>query len=289
MSKPKILVQLDPSPQASVFDSVVAVDSEVDQLFRQNQVGLEDVESIVHGAIFTRGPTDLQNTAIFIGGQDISFGEVILAKVKETFFGPMSVSVMLDSNGSNTTAVAAVLCAEKHRELSDATVTVLAGTGPVGQRIIRLAARAGATVCVGSRRLSKSELLCQQLTEQHPDWKLRPFGTEKSDWPDQIAETEILFGAGAAGCELISPGQLDGLKNKTVLIDLNAVPPAGIPGVDVMAAGTEQSGIVHYGAIGVGGLKMKIHKACLRKLFTANNLCLDAEEIYELGKSLISN
>ena len=36
-------------------------------------------------------------------------GERLLKVVKDTFFGPMRVSVMLDSNGSNTTAVAAGL------------------------------------------------------------------------------------------------------------------------------------------------------------------------------------
>jgi hypothetical protein len=44
--------------------------------------------------------------------------------------------------------------------------------------------------------------------------------------------------------------------------------------------------IVCYGALGVGGTKMKIHKAALAKLFTANNLVFDAEEIYALAKEL---
>ena len=66
------------------------------------------VRDLVHGAIFTRGPKDLRHTAIFIGGTDMAAGERLLAAVQKAFFGPMRVSVMLDSNGSNTTAVAAV-------------------------------------------------------------------------------------------------------------------------------------------------------------------------------------
>jgi hypothetical protein len=31
---------------------------------------------------------------------------------------------------------------------------------------------------------------------------------------------------------------------------------------------------------------MKIHRAALQKLFTANNLVLDAEEIFQIGKEL---
>ncbi|MDG2471418.1 MAG: bifunctional NADP-dependent methylenetetrahydromethanopterin dehydrogenase/methylenetetrahydrofolate dehydrogenase, partial [Pirellulaceae bacterium] len=41
-------------------------------------------------------------------------------------------------------------------------------------------------------------------------------------------------------------------------------------------------------AIGVGGLKMKIHKAALRKLFTQNNQVLDANEIYDIGTGIVS-
>jgi hypothetical protein len=71
-----------------------------------------------------------------------------------------------------------------------------------------------------------------------------------------------------------------------VLIDLNAVPPTGIEGVDAIDAGREADGVFHYGAIGVGGLKMKIHKAAVAKLFEANNLILDAEEVFDLGRQL---
>ncbi len=54
-----------------------------------------------------------------------------------------------------------------------------------------------------------------------------------------------------------------------------------------MATASEVHGTIVYGAIGVGGLKMKIHKASLKKLFTANNLVLDANDIYDIGSELI--
>jgi hypothetical protein len=71
-----------------------------------------------------------------------------------------------------------------------------------------------------------------------------------------------------------------------VAIDLNAVPPAGIAGIDVMDKAKERDGVVCYGAIGVGGTKMKIHKAAIQKLFSANDLVMDAEEVYAIGKEL---
>jgi methylenetetrahydrofolate/methylenetetrahydromethanopterin dehydrogenase (NADP+) len=71
-----------------------------------------------------------------------------------------------------------------------------------------------------------------------------------------------------------------------VAIDLNAVPPAGIAGIDVMDKAKERDELVCYGAIGVGGTKMKIHKAAIAKLFTANGLVLDAEEVYAIGREI---
>ena len=86
----------------------MAFDGGADEVMSYGGVDRGDVRDLVHGAIFTRGPKDLHHTAIFIGGTDMAAGERLLAAVRKTFFGPMRVSVMLDSNGSNTTAVAAV-------------------------------------------------------------------------------------------------------------------------------------------------------------------------------------
>ena len=69
MSKTKILIQLDPDPHASVFDAVVAVDSGVERLLQYASVEPQQVQGLVHGAIFTRGGPDLASTAIFIGGE----------------------------------------------------------------------------------------------------------------------------------------------------------------------------------------------------------------------------
>ena len=69
-------------------------------------------------------------------------------------------------------------------------------------------------------------------------------------------------------------------------IDLNAVPPEGIEGINGTDAGVERDGVVVYGAIGVGGIKMKIHKACVASLFEANDKVLDAPEILDVGLAL---
>jgi hypothetical protein len=95
-----------------------------------------------------------------------------------------------------------------------------------------------------------------------------------------------VIAAGAAGAELLPVAVRGKLSSLKVAIDLNAVPPAGIGGIEVFDKGTERDGVVCYGAIGVGGLKMKIHKAALRKLFEANDQLLDRGGIYAIGEKL---
>ena len=104
-----ILIQLDCDPQPSTFDAVVAVDAGADVLLRHGGVTPATVEPLVHGAMFTRGGADLASTAIFIGGSDVAAAEAVAAKVRATFFGPVRVGVLVDPNGANTTASAAVI------------------------------------------------------------------------------------------------------------------------------------------------------------------------------------
>lgn len=284
MAKSKILIQLDPDSHASVFDAVVAVDAGVEHLLQYHSVQPEQVRDLVHGAMFTRSPQDLAATALFIGGSNVASGEALLKQVTKCFFGPMRVSVLLDANGANTTAAAAVLAAAKHVELKGATATILAGTGPVGQRAARLLARQGATVRLASRTLSKAEEACQAIRARLPEAKLQAVATASAD--DTVAGAQIVIAAGAAGIQLLSAAVLQQARSLQVAIDLNAVPPLGIEGIEVMDKAKERDGILCYGAIGVGGTKMKIHRAAIEKLFTRNDLVLDAEEVFSLGQEL---
>lgn len=287
MAKSKILIQLDPDSHASVFDAVVAVDAGVEHLLQYHSVQPEQVRDLVHGAMFTRSPQDLAATALFIGGSNVASGEALLKQVTKCFFGPMRVSVLLDANGANTTAAAAVLAAAKHVELKAATATILAGTGPVGQRAARLLARQGATVRLASRTLPKAEEACQAILTRLPEAKLQAVATASADDTGAaVAGAQIVIAAGAAGIQLLSAAVLQQARSLQVAIDLNAVPPLGIEGIEVMDKAKERDGILCYGAIGVGGTKMKIHRAAIEKLFTRNDLVLDAEEVFSLGQEL---
>lgn len=287
MSKPLILVQLDTDSQPSVFDGVVAVDAGVQHLFRHSGITAENVRDRVHGAIFTRGVDDLHNTALFIGGSDVAAGEAVLKAVKKSFFGPMRVSVMLDSNGANTTAAAAVLAARKHLDLAATTALVLGATGPVGRRAVRLLAREGATVRVASRDALRAEQVCQEIRAAVPAAKLSAHAAaDPAQAAAALAGCGLVIAAGAAGVELLTAEALRHASGVKVAIDLNAVPPAGIGGIEAFDKAVERGGVTCYGPLGVGGTKMKIHKAGLRRLFERHDAVLDAEELYAIGKDL---
>jgi hypothetical protein len=289
MDKRTILIQLDSDPQPSVFDRVVAIDAGADEVFSYGGIKLEQVRDLVHGAIFTRGPKDLKRTALFIGGTDVAVGERLLEEVRRHLlpqFG-LRVSVLLDANGANTTAAAAVRAAARHLELRTSTALVLAGTGPVGQRVARLLAREGATVRVGSRQRDRAARVCEAIVHTVPGARLQPVAPSSAEEVRAaLAGCALVVAAGAAGIVLLPRAVRTATGELRVAIDLNAVPPLGIEGVEVSDKAASREGVLCYGAIGVGETKMKIHKAAIARLFERNDQILDAEEVYALAQGI---
>lgn len=288
MDKPSVLLQLDCDDHVSSFDAIVAIDAGVDRLLQYAGVEPLDVRGLVHGAMFTRGQRDLRRTAIFLGGSDVERVEENLRQVQQSFFGPVRVSVMADPNGCNTTAVAAVLSAASQVELRGLRCTVLGGTGPVGQRIATLLVRRGASVRVVSRYLERAEAVAAVLRQTDPHAVVQAAeATSPGQTLECVADQQVVFAAGAAGVRFLEAGWEHQCPDMRVAIDCNAVPPAGLEGVQATDAGRAFGSGLAWGAIGVGGLKMKIHRRCIGRLFEQNDLCLDLAEILAVGESLL--
>ena len=197
----------------------------------------------------------------------------------------LRVSIMMDANGANTTAAAAVRAAGRHLNLKDATALVLGGTGPVGQRVARLLAREGTHVRIGSRQAARATVVCQEIASKVPGARLEPAGIANGqDLTAALQGRTLVFAAGAAGIVLLPKAAREACPTLKVAIDLNAVPPHGIEGVGVSDKGVEQAGVICYGAIGVGDTKMKVHRSAIAALFESNDKVLDAEEIYQLAQ-----
>ena len=284
----KLLLQLDSSRLPSVFDQVVAYDAGADEILSYGGITEGDVRDLIHGCIFTRGPKDLHNTAVWIGGTNMTAGEQLLAMAQDALFAPFSVSIMLDSNGSNTTAVAAVVKIEETLgDLRGKKVLILAGTGPVGQRAAGLLAKDGAHVTITSRKPEQGEKARQFISARF-DVEVESVAlSEPSKLPPLLEGTEILLNSGPAGVQMVPRSAWTAAKALKIAVDLNAVPPLGIEGVEVSDAGEKREGVVVFGAFGIGNFKTKLHKACVAKLFTRNDLVLDAEAIAEVARGMV--
>jgi methylenetetrahydrofolate/methylenetetrahydromethanopterin dehydrogenase (NADP+) len=287
--KRKILIQLDTDTHPSSFDRVVAIDAGADEVFSYGGVKPGDVTGLVHGAIFTRGPKDLHRTALFIGGSDVQAGEEILKAAlaaMQPAYG-LRVSVLLDVNGANTTAAAAVLAAARHLDLKGARALVLGGTGPVGGRVALLLASKGAVVRVGSRKLDRATAMVDAIRGRVPNAAIEPIAVAGSEeLPEALNEQTLVIAAGAAGVVLLPKWARMACPTLKMVIDLNAVPPLGIEGVGVADRAVEHDGLLAYGALGVGGTKMKLHRRAIARLFESNDQVLDAEQVYALGETL---
>jgi hypothetical protein len=285
----KLLLQLDSSRHPSVFDAIVAYDSGADEVMSRSGVAEGDVRDLIHGCIFTRGPKDLANTAAFIGGTDMAVGEKLLAAAQQALFGPFRISLMLDSNGSNTTAVAAVVKITRAvGDIAGKRVVVTAGTGPVGTRAAGLLAKAGADVTITSRKAEEGEHVRQTITKRFGGQVKAAVMHDSSEAARVFdnAKPQVLLNAGPAGVMLVPRAAWAGRSGLLVACDLNAVPPLGIEGIEVGDNGAKRDGATVFGALGIGGFKMKVHKACIARLFERNDLVLDAETIAEVAHGI---
>ncbi|WP_367154503.1 NADP-dependent methylenetetrahydromethanopterin/methylenetetrahydrofolate dehydrogenase [Methylomonas sp. HYX-M1] len=282
----KLLFQFDTDPLFSSFDTVVAYDGGADRVIGHGNVTPDNVGTLVDGCIFTRAPKDKKKTAIFIGGSNMEAGQNLLAAVQKHFFPGFQVSVMLDSNGSNTTAAAAVAKIASSTSLKGKSAVVLAGTGPVGQRAAAMMALEGAEVAITSRHIFNAEKACFAMQERF-GVNITPIEAADLDArAHAIQHANIVLATGAAGVELLKEEHWRDNPNLEVLADANATPPVGIGGTDVMDKGEPRHGKIVWGAIGFGTLKLALHRACIAKLFESNKQVLDAEIIFALAKQM---
>ena len=283
----KLLYQFDTDEHPSVFDNVVCNDGGADHVTAYGGITPANVGGLVDGAIFTRAPKDKKNTAIFIGGSNMAEGEALFKAVKKKFFSNFRVSVMLDSNGSNTTAAACVAWLGHRGPLKGKKVVILGGTGPVGTRAAVMLASEGATVTLVSRKLATAEDAAKHLKAT---FNLDVSVAEAADNDARgraIEGANIVIATGAGGIQLLEERHWKDNPTLEMMADANATPPLGIEGIDMMDKGVVKHGKIVFGAIGFGALKIALQRACVGKLFESNDITLDAPEIYAMAKTMV--
>src|SRR2546430_17009777 len=163
-------------------------------------------------------------------------------------------------------------------------VLIVAGTGPVGIRAAGLFAKAGADVCITSRKAEAGER-ARDIVLKRVGGKVRANAVaDASEAVRAWARAELPLNAGPAGVMLVPRQAWANRPGVKVVADVNAVPPLGIEGVDATADGVTKDGVVCLGALAIGNLKMKVHKACIARLFERNDLVLDAETIADVAR-----
>jgi hypothetical protein len=287
----KILLQLDTDEHPSPFDAIVACDAGVDVLLSHGGVTPEPVRGLVQDAFFTRGVDDLSNTAVWVGGKDVATGEKILDEVRKAFFGPFQVSVMLDSNGCNTTAATTVARIAKARSLAGDRAVVI-GVGAVGLRSAVLLQNEGAEVTVAT-------LPAELFGEDRPYHRPRGLAVaqqlgldvhEPADRDALVAllqDAQVVLSAGPAGVQVLERDVWATHPTVELLADYNAAEPLGLEGTKATDDLAEHDDKVVLGALAIGGPKMKVHKACVRRLFEANDHVLDTDAVYAIAKELV--
>lgn len=282
----KLLFQLDTDAFPSVFDTVVGYDGGADHVIGYANVTTETVVKLVEGAIFTRAPKEKKNTAIFVGGSNLQAGQEVFDSVTSTFFSNFRVSVMLDTNGSNTTAAAGVARLKNSTSITGKKAVILAGTGPVGQRAGVLLAKLGAKVSITSRSMTRATDACKAMSSQY-HVELNPVqAVTHEERAEAIQDAQIVFACGAAGVGLLKESQWSTLKQLEVVMDANATPDLGIEGVDMMDRGEQRHEVICWGAIGFGTLKLDLHRTCISRLFEDNKTLLNIEEIFSIAEQL---
>lgn len=283
----KLLYQLDTDALPAVFDNVVGYDGGADHITAYGGITPANVGPLVDGAIFTRAPKDKKSTAIFVGGSNMADGEAVFKAVRKKFFANFRVSVMLDSNGSNTTAAAAVAWLANGRSLQGKRAVILAGTGPVGQRAAVMLAREGCRVAITSRSMARAQATCAAIEAQ---FKVTVEPIEAVDHAARARALEgaqVVLGAGAAAAALLDEGAWADNPAIELMADANATPPLGIAGIDMMDKGAQRHGKTVFGAIGFGALKIALHRACIARMFEQNDLVLDCDEIHAVAKTMV--
>jgi hypothetical protein len=285
----KILIQLDTDEHPSTFDAIVAHDADVDVLLRYGGVEPDVVKGLVQSAFFTRGPKDLATLAVWVGGSSVRAGEDVLAAVEKAFFGPFRVSAMLDSNGCNTTAATTVARLAREIDLKGRRV-VIVGAGAVGLRAAALLIDEGCEVTVSgipaarfgdspyrrARGLTVAEERGMDIVEPADDEALA----------NVLDGASLVLAAGPAGVELLPAAVWRKLDSIELLADFNAAEPLGIEGTEAQDDLADYDGKRVLGALAIGGPKMKVHKACVRRLFESNDAILDVDGVYEIAKEL---
>lgn len=276
MEKPFILHMFTSEKNLSPFDVNMALDAGWISTIPYTNVEIGEVQALVQDTIFSRSPSGLKRTGIFIGGRSALTAVEMLRVAKQSMFAPFELCMLADPSGAFTTAAAMVALVEsklkKHHNttLEGKSVLIMGGTGPVGQIAAVLSANAGAKTKIVGRQLEKSQSVAETCNREFGGGKIHIEGEADANKPTLIQTADVVMATGAAGIQLLNAELIAAAPLLKVVADVNAVPPSGIAGLDPHHDGTplagSQSGAVSLGALAIGNVKYQTQHILLEKM-----------------------
>ena len=293
-----ILHMVTPQKHVSPFDVNQALDAGYDSVTPYESVTIDEVSDLVQDIIFSRPPDHGVNSAIFFGGNDAVLALDMIDAAKGALVPPFTCNIMADPAGSFTTAAAMVakvekaLKQEKGTELKDTTIAVFGATGVVGYCAAVIAASEGAKVrIVGYSGVERVKTRSDEMKERFGVDVEPVDGSSDEKNSEIISDVEVILSAAKAGVQVLSSDQLEKASKLLVAADVNAVPPVGLEGIDVMddAAPIKGTDALGIGALATGVFKSKTEYGLLRQMIEAEDgQVLDFRHAFDLARKLVA-
>jgi methylene-tetrahydromethanopterin dehydrogenase len=287
---------LTPLPHVSPFDVNMALDAGYDAVVPYTNVQLTEVTGLVQDAMFSRPPKVGVRTGVFFGGKQAIAALDMLDAAKKALVPPFGVSFFADPAGSFTTAAAMVACVEKllrersQRRLAGTRIAVFGATGVVGFSAAVIAALEKARVTLvghdGLRRVSDG---AAEIGRRFGVEAAAADGSDDAKKAAVLAQADVALCAGRAGVQILSKAQVAAAKGLMIVADVNAVPPAGVEGLEVMANGVElnANGALGIGPLAIGNIKYKTEFGLFKKMIeAAKPVCFDFRDAFVLAREL---
>ena len=291
-----ILHMLSSLKHMSPFDVNMAIDAGFDAVIPYSGVTLEDIMPLVQDAMFSRSPRDAVRTGVFIAGKDAGLALDMMEKVQATLLKPFEISAFADPAGSFTTAAAMVACAEKILKeqksvaLAKTKIVVFGATGVVGYASGVIAALEGAEVYLaGYDGAARVQAKADDMKKRFGvDVHAVDASTEEKKVA-ALAGMDVTFCAAAAGKQILSKAVLTTAKSLLLAADVNAVPPAGVEGLELKADGVPFFGtILGLGPLAIGDVKYKTESGLFQRMASSSKaVSFDFRDAFTLAREIV--
>lgn len=293
-----ILHMFAPQKHMSPFDVNMAADAGYKVIVPYINVTREEITGLVQDAIFSRPPAYGVRTGVFIGGKDALLALDMLKATKEAMVPPFELSAFADPAGSFTTAAAMVACVEKvmkdkfQRGWQGTNVAIFGATGVVGFASAVIAALEGAHVKMVAHRGIDRVVATANAAKERFGVDLEPVPGETPEQKSAIAaEAEVIFAAAAAGVQVLGGEDLKNASKLLVAADVNAVPPAGVEGMELFMNGEPLPSCAKacgVGPLAIGDIKYKTESGLFKRMIASDKpVSLDFRDAFALARTLV--